>query len=205
MDINANTALCEGRSLHNLTFCRSYNIAMDSGRVRIGDKRIFPEAHHLLYCGIWIQPPLHSLIQKQKPQWLHCSFKRLNTCWSTYRSAKGYSKSCRAMCCPARNWSSTRATRHCLVCHLASIISQAWQARFISTTRALACRSTFSNNCLTVSVIHCASSCWAPLHATLLKAIAAQWSLWCFQTTAHLSSSFAYYVILHDLGYDSFS
>ncbi len=101
VDVNANAALYKRRCLRKLAFCRSCYMAMYSGGLRIGGKRIFPKAQHLLQCGLRREPLVRSSIQKREPQWLHCSFKCPNTCWSTCRLAKGYRKSRRVMWCLA--------------------------------------------------------------------------------------------------------
>ncbi len=134
---------------------------------------------------------MHSSIQKWKPQWLHCSFRCLNTCQSTCGSAKGYRKFHRAMCSPTWSWSFMHATRCCSTCHITSIISWVWWSHFVLIAHTLTCFYVFSNSRWVVLVIHRASSCWAPLHATLLIATTARWSLWRFQATTCLSSLFA--------------
>jgi hypothetical protein len=135
---------------------------------------------------------MRSSIQKRKPQWLHSSFRHPNTYRSTYKSTKRYRKSHKAMCYPAWSWTFACMMRHHSMCRATFIISWAWWAHFVSTACALACCSTFSNNRWTISIIHRASSCWAPLHTTLLRVIAAQRNLWRSWTVAPLSSSFAY-------------
>jgi len=131
-------------------------------------------------------------IQKREPQWLHCSFRCPSICWSTCRSAKGYRKSHKAMCYPTSSWSFVIATQHHLTCRATFIINRAWWACFISTTRALACYSAFSNNRWAISVIHHVSSCWAPLHIALSKTSVAWQKFWRSWVATRLSLSFAY-------------
>ncbi len=98
----------------------------------------------------------------------------------------------RTMCYPTWSWSFVHATWHHSACRSTSIINQAWRACSVSTAHTPACCSAFSNNRRKVLVTHRASSCWAPLHATLSRATIARWNLSRSRVATHLSLSFAY-------------